>query len=232
MPYRRLPATDVGRLRALKTVLDDDSIYTVGNRVVEWKTLSAAQAAYNRFAEAVEQLQLARRSELKPDRRYGELLRRARLFVNHFLQVLLLAAERGEVPRAALALYGLQPDASALPDLNTERKVLEWGRRAIEGERLRLQRGGVPIYNPNVAKVAVHYDLFREAYDRRQASLEQSAEQRARVAELRKGVDEVLRTLWDEIERAHAALPPAERYAACRRYGVVYYYRRHEPHEL
>ena len=31
MPYRRLPKTDAARLKALKTLLDNNDIYTVRN---------------------------------------------------------------------------------------------------------------------------------------------------------------------------------------------------------
>ena len=43
MPYRRLPKTDAARLRALKTLLDNNDIYTVRNRFIDWKTLNRAQ---------------------------------------------------------------------------------------------------------------------------------------------------------------------------------------------
>lgn len=55
MPYRRLPKTDAARLRALKTLLDNNDIYTVRNRFIDWKTLNRAQPAYDRLLTASEQ---------------------------------------------------------------------------------------------------------------------------------------------------------------------------------
>ena len=52
MPYRRLPKTDAARLRALKTLLDNNDIYTVRNRFIDWKTLNRAQPAYDRLLTA------------------------------------------------------------------------------------------------------------------------------------------------------------------------------------
>ena len=43
-------------------------------------------------------------------------------------------------------------------------------------------------------------------------------------------VDAVLLDLWNQIEAYFASEPPEVRYAECRKLGVVYYYRRKEPH--
>ena len=47
--------------------------------------------------------------------------------------------------------------------------MVEWGKRIIEGERKRTSQGGVPIYNPTIAKVKVHYDIFVDSYERQKA---------------------------------------------------------------
>ena len=46
MPYRRLPKTDAARLKALKTLLDNNDIYTVRNNFVGWKSLNKAQSLH------------------------------------------------------------------------------------------------------------------------------------------------------------------------------------------
>ena len=58
MPYRRLPKTDASRLKALKTLLGNDSLYTVRGRFVDWETINAAQPAYNELKTAVDQYTL------------------------------------------------------------------------------------------------------------------------------------------------------------------------------
>ena len=55
MPYRRLPKTDAARLKALKTVLDCNDIYTVRNRIVDWQVLNRCRPAYDRLLTACEQ---------------------------------------------------------------------------------------------------------------------------------------------------------------------------------
>ena len=55
MPYRRLPKTDAARLKVLKTVLENNDIYTVRNRVVDWSVLNKCRPAYDRLLTAMEQ---------------------------------------------------------------------------------------------------------------------------------------------------------------------------------
>ena len=54
MPYRRLPKTDAARLKVLKTVLENNDIYTVRNRVVDWSVLNKCRPAYDRLLTAME----------------------------------------------------------------------------------------------------------------------------------------------------------------------------------
>lgn len=65
MPYRRLPKTDAARLRALKTLLDNNEIYTVRNRFIDWKTLNRAQPAYDKLLTASEQYKVSYAAQLR-----------------------------------------------------------------------------------------------------------------------------------------------------------------------
>ena len=58
MPYRRLPKTDATRLRSLKTILDNNSLYTANNNFIEWKTLNDASTMYDRLLMVVEQMNM------------------------------------------------------------------------------------------------------------------------------------------------------------------------------
>ena len=111
MPYRRLPNTDAARLRALKTVLDSNDIYTVRNRFIDWKTINSAQPAYDRLLTAAEQYRLSYAAQLRGAGKLDKLQRNAQMYVSHFMQVLRMAVERGEIKKQALGLYGLDPEA-------------------------------------------------------------------------------------------------------------------------
>lgn len=230
MPYRRLPKTDAARLKALKTVLDCNDIYTVRNRVVDWQVLNRCRPAYDRLLTACEQYKVCMAAQKRKTGQVEKLQRNAAMFVSHFIQVLFLAMERGEIKHKYKQLYGFGPDDTALPPLKTAEAVIEWGQKVAEGECERLRAGGLPIYNPTIGKVATHVDIFRDAYREQLQRRRHTEAALAAMQRLRPEVDAVLLDLWNQIEAHFASSPPEVRYAECRKLGVVYYYRRKEPH--
>ena len=230
MPYRRLPKTDVARLKVLKTVLENTEIYTVRNRVVDWSVLNKCRPAYDRLLTAVEQYKVRLVAQKRASARIEPLQRNAMMYVSHFLQVLLLAVERGEIKRSYLELYGLAADSTAVPQLKSSEALISIGTKVVEGEKQRLKRGGLPIYNPTIGKVATHLDIFREVYLDHRRKMEISEKALANIQALRPEIDETILELWNQIEAHYAELPPETRFNACRKLGVIYYYRRHEPH--
>ena len=100
MPYRRLPKTDAARLKVLKTVLENNDIYTVRNRVVDWSVLNKCRPAYDRLLTAMEQYKVRIEAQKRAGAKIETLHRNALMYVSHFLQVLLLAVERGEIKRS------------------------------------------------------------------------------------------------------------------------------------
>ncbi len=230
MPYRRLPKSDAARLKALKTLLDNNDIYTARNRFIDWKTLNMAQPLYDRLLTATEQLRLSRLALKRYNTRMGKFHYNAWMYVSHFIQVLIMSVERGEIRRSLLELYGLPQDATAVPDITTAGKLMEWGKKIVEGEKARLKKGGRPIYNPSLGMLNTHYDIFAEAV-RQQHSLKDRCLKDSRdIQELRPKVDEVILDLWNQIEKHYEGEPPEVRFEACRKFGVIYYYRRHEEH--
>jgi hypothetical protein len=230
LPYRKLPHTDAARLKALKTLLDNNDIYTVGNRFIDWKTLGRAQPAYDRLHTAVEQYHIACQTQTRKAGRYDKLLRNVTMYVSHFFQVLLMCVERGEIKRTQLPLFGLDKQATVIPNIRSIDGLLSWGAKAIEGEKARVKQGGRPIYNPTIGMVATHYDIFREAYEQ-QSNLKQRT-QRAQddLQKLRPEVDDIILELWNQIEAHYQDEPPERRFSECRKFGITYYYRRHEEH--
>lgn len=226
MPYRRLPKTDAARLKALKAVLENDDIYTVRNRFIDWKTLNQAQPVYDKLLTACEQYKVNLRAQTRNSAKMNKLHRNALIYVSHFLQVLFMSVERGEIKRQTLKLYGL--DTPQLPNLKTADGLLAWGQRAIDGEKERVKQGGRPIYNPTISMVATHYDIFKEMHERQQALMRRTKASAATIAALRPTADELILALWNQIESHYASLPPDTRFEECSKLGVVYYYRKGE----
>lgn len=230
MPYRRLPNTDASRLRALKTLLDSNDIYTVRNRFIDWKTLNRAQPAYDKLLTASEQYRLCYAAQLRNTGKGDRLQRNATMYVSHFLQVLMMSVERGEIKKPSLKLYGLEEDCNALPNIKNVSGLLEWGRLAVEGEKARIKKGGRPIYNPTIGMVSTHLDIFRENNEQQKRLQDRTAQALENLKKIRPEVDGVLLELWNQIEANFKNEPPEVRFKECRKYGVVYYYRRKEEH--
>ena len=228
MPYRRLPKTDAARLRALKTVLDSNDLYTVRNRFVDWQTINRARPAYDRLLTASEQYRLACSARVRGVGKIDKLQRNASMYVSHFLQVLMMAVERGEIKRSALKLYGMDEGTSTLPNMKSIGGLLRWGRLAVEGEKARVKQGGRPIYNPTIGMVSTHIDIFNDCYQQQKRlkdNIERALESLKRI---RPEVDDVILELWNQIEAHFKDEPPKTRFDMCRKFGVVYYYRKGE----
>ena len=231
MPYRRLPKTDAARLRALKTLLDNNDIYVVRNRFLDWKTLNRAQPAYDRLLTANEQFRVSSQAQTRHTAKLERLQRNATIYVSHFVQVLLMSVERGETKRQLLPLYGLEEDATTVPNIKTLDRLVEWGEKIVEGEKERIKKGGRPIYNPSIGMVSTHLDIFREAYEQQRRLQQRTQKVVDDLQSIRPEVDEILLDLWNQIEKHFENEPPEVCFAECRKFGVVYYYRRHEPHD-
>lgn len=230
MPYRRLPKTDVARLRALKVVLGNNDIYTVRNRVVDWQILNRCQPAYDRLFTACQQYNICMAAQKRKTAQIDRLQHNATIYLSHFIQVLLMSMERGEIKAKNKELYGLAIDDNAVPNIKSAEAVISWGQKIVEGGKTRIKNGGLQIFNPTIGKVATHLDIFTEAYNDQKSKQQQTAKALAEVQKLRPETDEILLELWNQIEKHFAAEPPEVRFAECRKLGLVYYYRRKEEH--
>ena len=230
MPYRRLPKTDASRLQALRALTDSNASYTVEARFLDRSMIAEARQLCERLSQALEQYQLCMRTQVRYARRIAGLQHQAMMYLSHFLQVLFLAIERGEISRDILPMYGLEPGATAVPYLKTSEAVMEWAPKVIAGEKSRVKKGGKPVLTPPIGAVVTHFDVFKGMYDSQRQYQMRTKAALADISSLRTRIDEVILCLWNQIEQHYENEPPETRYTQCRRYGIVYYYRRHEPH--
>lgn len=230
MPYRRLPKTDTARLKALKTVLGNDDIYAARGNFVSWKTLNEAQHIYDALYTNYGQYRIFQQAQVRQTTKLAHLQRNAIMYISHFIQVLYMSVERGEIKPAILNLYGLKPDSTTVPNIKTISGLIEWGEKIIKGEKERIKRGGRPIYNPTIGMVSTHYDIFCEFIKQHNQLIQRTSDSQEDIKKMRDTADETILNLWNQIEEHFASLPPEQRFNECRKYGVVYYYRRHEEH--
>ncbi|MCK4751528.1 MAG: hypothetical protein KAT15_30935, partial [Bacteroidales bacterium] len=169
---------------------------------------------------------LSRQIERNQD--YCILQKKARLYISHFVQVINMAIQRGEIARSILDYYKLNGYSKKLPPLNTEEEIIKWGEKIIDGETQRVRKGLSPITNPTIAVVKVRYEKFLEAYHN-QKNLQLSNNRALReLAELRPMADDIILQIWNEVEESFKDLPDDLRREKAMEYGLVYVFRKNE----
>lgn len=226
MPYRRLPNTDQARIRALKAAIEKADAYDNPYGIpFSFKALGAARNFLPRFEAAHLFYMECFDRQAAAGKKHQAHVKMARLYLSHFIQVLNLAVIRSEIRLSNKQYYGLDAQ-NTLPDLSSEQALVEWGRKVIEGENRRVSQGGIPIYNPTIAKVKVHYDIFAEGYERQKSFQLATARALEALASMRQEADALILDIWNQVEEKFGQVVPNEkRLELCRLYGLVYYYR-------
>jgi hypothetical protein len=232
MPYRRLPNTDSARLKALKTA------YEKGKEIPPFK-LAFSQSSYQKvqsfltgFEKAMMEYKYAYQKQIDNNKEHSNIQKKARLYLSHFIQVMNMAISRGELASNVRSFFGLDEDERKTPTLNSEHELVEWGEKIINGEQSRLARGMAPITNPTIAVVKVRYENFMDSY-RFQKTLQKN-QQRAQqhLSEKRAEADNIIQTVWNEVEESVKESSEDDRRKAAADYGVVYVYRKNELQKL
>ncbi|MDR3118895.1 MAG: hypothetical protein LBU44_05690 [Mediterranea sp.] len=230
MPYRRLPNTDLARVRTLKSAVERCEEYNVYNMAISLKTFTEARNFLLRFEGAQAYYKQCYDNQSKSSRKHQTNVKMARLFISHFIQVLNMSVLRSEIKKSHKELYGLSADNFNVPDLTSESAIAEWGEKIIRGEKERQSTGGgAPIYNPTIAKVKVHYDIFMEGYLRQKELQSITSRSLDELASMRDTADDIILDIWNQVEKKFENIQPNEkRLDMCREYGLIYYYRSNE----
>ncbi len=228
MPYRRLPNTDVARLRALKIA------YLKGKELPPFKlpfsqnSFTRAQAFMPLFEHALLLHKNAFAIQVNKSREYANSLKKAKLYISHFIQVLNMSILRGELPVNVKKFYGMDEDDSRVPTLNTEQEVIKWGEILIKGEADRICKGMAPITNPTIAIVRVRYENFLEAYNYQKTLQKTNNRTLGDLSKLRKDADELITKIWNEVESSFSGFPDDVKRDKSKEYGLIYVYRKNE----
>lgn len=223
MPRRYLPNSDPSRIKALQKAMNMEGYKENGQLVLSYQTTRDARLLLNKFRNAQSQYQQYRNQFLKSNKGYKEEAYAARMYVSHFIQVLNMTIRRGELKKDIKEGYGLDLDSYALPPLDTEADIEKWGKLIIAGEEKRISRGGVPIYNPNIAKVKVHWSIFADHYYNVSRLKANAEKYRQELVQMRPIVDDLLHDLWNQVRNFYADLPLQQSIDKCSQFGLVFY---------
>ncbi|MBR4970307.1 MAG: hypothetical protein IKY58_00890 [Paludibacteraceae bacterium] len=231
MPYRRLPKTNQARLRSLQKAVGMGEMVNLYELSYSYELWEKARGFLIRYERALFENKQCSENQFNTSKKQQESARNARMYISHFIQVLNMCVVRNEIKKEQKKLYGLDPESNFVPDLIGDDNLITWGRNIIEGEQKRLLQGGVPIYNPAIAKVRVHYDIFWEGYNNQKVLQSSTLRTIEKISELNKEADNLILKIWDEVEAFYGHLPSDEKIAKCKNYGLIYYYRKGEQSE-
>jgi len=230
MPYRRLPTTDKARLRALEAALNKVNTITTRNIPFAKHSIEELQSVKSQFENTLKHYELNIKQQSDNSKQYKATQETARLYLSHFIQVLLFASERGEI-NGGLKYYGDLPQLGGkIPSLNTEQEILEWGRVVVNGEQNRVRQGGSAIYSPSIALVKFKLEEFSDAAIFQQNLKRNTLRAFEKMQQLRKTTNEFIAQLWTEIEN-HLELEAGsedEKRNLAEEFGIVYVLRRKE----
>lgn len=228
MPYRRLPNTDQARLRALRTAIEHVERDDFGDLVISYKTLHDAKTYLNVFEKQLSQYQQTLETQVSANKRYQQIVHNARIYISHFIQVFNLSVIRGDIKKDHKIFYQLDPNVHTVPDLSTDGALLNWGKCIIDGENERMRNGGVPIYNPAIAKVKVHYEVYKEYKSTQKLYQNTTNRNWEDLVSLRDKGDAIILDIWNQVEEKFKDEMPYRKLTKCKAYGLVYYYRKGE----
>lgn len=230
MPYRRLPTTDKARLRALETALNKVNEISIKNIPFAKHPVEELQNVKSQFENTLKHYELNIKQQSDNNKHYKEVFETARLYLSHFMQVLLFATERGEI-KDGIKYYGnLKDHDGRIPSLNTEKEILEWGKVMVDGEQRRVREGGSAIYSPSIALVKFKLQEFQDAAIFQQNLKRNTLRSFEKMQSLRKTTNEFIAQLWTEIEN-HLEIEtgsPEQKRILAEEFGIVYVLRRKE----
>lgn len=228
MPYRRLPNTDSSRLKALSIAKLKGKELTPMDLAYKQGTFQHVRSFFPKWEKSITEHKTTYDIQIKNNKEYLKKLKKARLYISHFIQVINMAIIRGELKNSTRTLFGIEENNSRLPSLSTELEVIDMGKILIEGAMKRKMRGNTPITNPTIALVKVHYDDFLEAYKFQKMLQKNHSRALNNLAELRAEADSIILNVWNEVENSYKELPEDLKREKAQEYGLAYVYRKNE----
>ena len=232
MPYRRLPNTDVARLRALKQAYQKGKELPPFKLAFSQSAFSKVQSFLTNFEAAVRLYKNTLSASIAKNKEYPALYKKAKLYISHFIQVMNMAIFRGDMKPSIRAYYGLDESDCKVPEMNSESELIKWGEQIIAGETGRLKKGMNPVTNPTIAVVKVRYEQFMEAFRSKKINQKNNLRILNDVVNLREQADAIILNIWNEVENYYADLPEDQMREKAAEYGISYVYRKNEqiPH--
>jgi len=228
MPYRRLPNTDSARMKSLKSALENGKDLPPFKLAFSANSFRKIQAVLPQFENAISEHKNSLNLQANKNREYQKRLKKVKLYISHFIQVVNLAIARGDLATETRNYFAMGDDEKKVPSLTAEEDVVWWGEQLIKGEQHRRNKGKNPITNPTIALVKVHFDKFMEYHNYQKSLKDRSQRAQDHLNERRSQVDGVIQQIWNEVELTYSDLPEEMRREKATEYGLIYVFRKTE----
>lgn len=228
MPYRRLPNTDKARLRALNAAFRKGK-ETVPTRLpFSVRSLDKIEIALKTLSQINEDKNNSYKARIALNKKFQLQQQKTKLYISHFIQVFNMCILRNEIDKKERNFFGLDQNSAAVPDIQSTEDILNWGKAVTEGEKERIMKGGVRIYNPKPAIVEIEYKNFLELYQKKQIQDKIHFENSERMKAAREDIDALISDIWNQTESFFDVSNQPENRKECSLYGVVYVSRKKE----
>lgn len=228
MPYRRLPNTDSARLKALGIAFEKGKDLPPFKLAYKQGTFQKIQSLLPGYENTLSEHKNSYNLHLEKSKIFTKTLKKVRLYISHFIQVVNMSILRGELPLDTREYFNFHNDGKKLPSLNTNEEVKQWAKYLIEGEQRRMMHGLSPITNPTIAVVKVQWDKFKDAEINQQSLKKRYLRAQDNLNGVRHEVDSVIQKLWNEVEDTYKDLPENLKRKKASEYGVTYVFRKNE----
>jgi len=219
---RKLPATNLGRKKALDRAFARQSTVTPGTEVLHPNTatrLGTGQPAYM-TALANSAAAKADVNEHTPIKTAG--ITSCRMLVSHFIQVFNLGVARGKYVAAHRSHYMLDADSSAVPPMDSDADTLEWAQLIIAGDSTRILAGGLPMANPDTMEVITASTAANALFLAQDGLSNTLRAMQQAVDDINPDADKLISRIWDEVEAYYGEDDTEGARASARSWGVVY----------
>lgn len=228
MPYRRLPNTDSARLKSLKSAHEKAKDLPPFKLAFSPNSFRKIQSALPQFENAISEHKNSLNLQASKNKEYQKRLKKVRLYISHFVQVVNLAITRGDLAPETRNYFGFEEGERKVPSLSTEEDIIRWGEQLIGGEQKRRNKGMNPITNPTIAVLRVHFDKFMEYHNYQKSLKNRSQRAQDQLNEKRSLIDGIIQQIWNEVEQTYGDLPEEMRREKASEYGLVYVFRKNE----
>ena len=228
MPYRRLPNTDSARLKAMYIAEQKGSDLPPFKLAYSQNAFQKLQSLLPAYEHALSEHKSCYNLQLEKSKGFTIHLKKAKLYLSHFIQVVNMAIARNELPSNTRSYFGLPEDDKKMPSLNNDEDIIRWGKMLIEGEHKRKMEGKTVITNPSIALVKVHYDRFHEFYIYQDGLKSRTARAQEDLNNKRNRSDQLIQQIWNEVENTFKDLPDELKREKASEYGIIFFYRKSE----